>query len=116
MGIVPIWGFQLLVAIGLSFLFRLNKALVIIAANISIPPMIPVIIFVSHVTGAYWMGDKARWISFTTDITPVMIKDSFVQYVWGAITLAIVAGVIFGVLTYGLLKISKRRNKIANSK
>ncbi|MFZ6009870.1 MAG: DUF2062 domain-containing protein, partial [Bacteroidota bacterium] len=36
MGIVPIWGFQLAVAIPLSFLFRLNKALVIIAANISI--------------------------------------------------------------------------------
>ena len=115
MGIVPIWGFQLITAIELSFLFRLNKALVIIAANISIPPMIPVIIFLSHVIGAYWMGDKARWISFNTDITFAMISDSFVQYVWGAITLAIVAGVIFGVLTYGLLKISKRRRNIAKT-
>ena len=115
MGIIPIWGFQLVTAIALSFLFRLNKALVIIAANISIPPLIPVIIFLSNVTGAYWMGDKARWIAFTTDITLAMIKDSFVQYVWGAITLAIIAGVIFGVLTYGLLKITKRRNRIARN-
>ncbi|MES1225118.1 MAG: DUF2062 domain-containing protein, partial [Bacteroidota bacterium] len=41
MGIVPIWGFQLLAAIALAIVLRLNKALVIIAANISVPPMIP---------------------------------------------------------------------------
>lgn len=112
MGIVPIWGFQLAVAIGLSFLFKLNKPLVIIAANISIPPMIPLIIFASHVTGGLWMGDKARWISFTDEITLVMIHDSLAQYVFGAITLAIVGGVIFGVITYGLLKISRRKSNV----
>jgi uncharacterized protein (DUF2062 family) len=111
MGIVPIWGFQLAVAIALSFLFKLNKALVIIAANISIPPMIPLIIFLSHITGAYWMGPRAQRISFSGDITFVMIQDSFTQYVLGAITLAIIAGVIFGVVTYGILKISKRNGK-----
>jgi uncharacterized protein (DUF2062 family) len=58
MGIVPIWGFQLIVAITLSFLLRLNKALVIIAANISIPPMWPLILFLSYEMGKFWMGDK----------------------------------------------------------
>ena len=38
MGIIPIWGFQLVTAIFLAVLFKLNKVLVIIAANISIPP------------------------------------------------------------------------------
>jgi uncharacterized protein (DUF2062 family) len=112
MGIVPIWGFQLLIAITLSFLFRLNKALVIIAANISIPPMIPLIIFISHSIGALWMGRHAQQISFSDEITFVMIQDNFFQYVVGAITLAIASGVIFGVLTYGVIKIirSKRRS------
>ena len=109
MGIAPVWGFQLLIAITLSFLFRLNKALVIIAANISIPPMIPVIIFLSHVTGAFWMGKKAQHISFSTEITFEMIRANFLQYVLGAITLAIVSGVIFGVLTYGSIKLFKSR-------
>ena len=112
MGIVPIWGFQLAVAITLSFLLRLNKALVIIAANISIPPMIPIIIFLSHLTGGLWMGDRARSISFSSDITLVMIQDSIAQYVFGAITLAIVAGVIFGVVTYGLLKLGGRKANV----
>ena len=107
MGIVPIWGFQLIVAIALSFLFRLNKALVIVAANISIPPMIPLIIFLSHRVGSVWMGNNAQPLVFSTDITFAMIQDSFLQYVLGAITLAIAAGVIFGVITYGILKFRK---------
>ncbi len=41
MGIIPIWGFQLLIGIPLAILFKLNKALFILAANISIfPPII----------------------------------------------------------------------------
>lgn len=109
MGIVPVWGFQLLIAITLSFLFRLNKALVIIAANISIPPMWPLIIFLSHSTGALWLGKKAQHISFSSDITLAMMYDNLFQYAVGAITLAIVAGVIFGVLTYGMIKVWKVR-------
>ncbi len=111
MGIVPIWGFQLAVAISLSFLLRLNKPLVIIAANISIPPMIPVILFLSHLAGAFWMGKRAQYISFSSDITFDMIQASFFQYVAGAVTLAIIAGVIFGVVAYGILKLTRRNQK-----
>jgi glycosyltransferase involved in cell wall biosynthesis len=37
MGIIPLWGFQLLIGIPLAVLFRMNKVLFIAAANISIP-------------------------------------------------------------------------------
>jgi uncharacterized protein (DUF2062 family) len=107
MGIVPLWGFQLAIAIALAFAFRLNKALVIIAANISIPPMIPLILFLSHRTGAIWMGDQAQLISFTSGITLEMVHNNFIQYVVGAVTLSIVAGIGFGLVTYILLKIFK---------
>lgn len=108
MGIVPIWGFQLVVAIALAFMLRLNKPLVIVAANISIPPMIPVILFLSHVTGALWMGEDAVALSFNQEITLDLLKHSFMQYVLGATTLAIGAGVIFGLITYGVLRIFRR--------
>lgn len=108
MGIVPIWGFQLGVAITLSFIFRLNKALVIIAANISIPPMIPLILYLSHSTGAFWMGEKAQRISFSSEVTFEMVQNNFVQYALGAVTLAAVAGVIFGGVTYIALKLFMR--------
>ena len=108
MGIVPIWGFQLAAAIAFSFLFRLNKALVIIAANISIPPMIPLILFLSYQMGAIWRGENAGHISFSTEITLDTVKSNLLQYVLGAVSLAITAGVIFGGLTYMALKVFKR--------
>jgi uncharacterized protein (DUF2062 family) len=111
MGIVPIWGFQLITAIALSIFFRLNKALVIIAANISIPPMIPVVIYLSHLTGKIWMGKNAQSISFSDKITLEFIHNNAIQYFSGAITLSIVAGVVFGMVTYLMLKIFKKRQR-----
>jgi uncharacterized protein (DUF2062 family) len=112
MGIVPIWGFQMLVAIAISLVYRLNKTLVILAANISIPPMIPVVLYVSHLTGKIWMGEKAQSISFHDEITFDLVYNNLLQYVCGAVTLAVVTGVFFGGLTYGLLKFSKRKPNI----
>ena len=112
MGIVPIWGFQLIVAISLSILYKLNKALVILAANISIPPLIPLILYVSHLTGKIWMGDRAIDISFTSSITFDTMKKSFIQYVTGAFTLATILGVAAGMVTYAALKMMKRKSKV----
>jgi uncharacterized protein (DUF2062 family) len=108
MGIFPIWGFQMLTAIGISIFFRLNKVLVILAANISIPPLIPIVLYLSHFTGAIWMGDNAQYISFSKGLTLDTMHNYFVQYVIGAITLAFVAGLVFGLLSYGILKLQKR--------
>ena len=109
MGIVPIWGFQLAVGIPLAFLFRLNKVLFILAANISIPPMIPLILFLSHLTGSIWMGSNAQFISFSQEVTFDMMKASFIQYVLGALALACVAGIIFGGIAYIGLRIFRRQ-------
>ncbi len=110
MGIIPIWGFQLVIAIFLAVLLKLNKALVIIAANISVPPMIPVIIFASYKTGALWMGDKAIPFAFNWSLTLDAIKQSLAQYVYGSITLAVLAGAFFGILTFALLKLFSKKS------
>ena len=104
MGIVPLWGFQLAIAIFVAILCKLNKPLVIVAANISIPPMIPVIIFGSYKMGALWMGANAMHINFDNAITLSSIKHNLVQYIYGSITLAIVAAIISGLLTFIFLK------------
>lgn len=108
MGIVPIWGFQLLTAIALSFPLRLNKALVVLAANISIPPMIPFILYLSHQSGAIWMGDKAVEISFDNDLTLELLRASFLQYIVGAVTLAFITGIALTGFCFLLLKILHR--------
>jgi glycosyltransferase involved in cell wall biosynthesis len=110
MGIIPIWGFQLVAAIFLAILFKLNKALVIIAANISIPPMIPVIIFLSIKAGAYWMGSNGFNIDFSKSITIESVSNNLKQYIYGSITLAIIAGCALGLLSYIMLKVFKRKS------
>jgi uncharacterized protein (DUF2062 family) len=109
MGIVPIWGFQLLVAIALALVLRLNKALVIIAANISVPPMIPLLIFLSYKMGGVWVNQHVVNIPFSKSISLEMIRINLVQYIYGSITLAILAGIVFGLLTFILLKFFKRK-------
>lgn len=109
MGIVPIWGFQLLVAITLSILFRLNKTLVIVAANISIPPMIPFILYGSLLTGSLWVGKNAIYPTSIDAINLDFVKMSLFQYVSGAITLAVIAGLAMGFFTYVFLTVIKTK-------
>lgn len=115
MGIIPIWGFQMLVALGLAFIFRLNKALVIIAANISIPPAIPVILYLSYVTGKIWMGENANDLTFNKEITLDTISTDLTQYVFGSITLATASGLFFGILTYLLLKLFHKNRRVVQN-
>ncbi len=108
MGIVPIWGFQLAVAIFLSIIFKLNKALVVFSAHISIPPMIPVVIFLSYKAGEYWMGDRVTNMAFDAHISLKSIGAHLEQYIYGSLTLAVVASLTVGLVTYALLKLLKK--------
>lgn len=108
MGIVPIWGFQMLVALLLSTLFRLNKALVLIAANISIPPMIPLIIFGSFQMGRLWAGTDATFVIFSKNLTPEAMQQNLLQYLYGSVTLAVVAGLTALLVSYVLLTIFRK--------
>ena len=111
MGILPIWGFQLVSAIFLAVLLRLNKGLVIVFANISIPPMIPLIIYASYRFGAFWMPANAQVISLTKTLSLSAIRYNFKQYLAGSISLAIAAGLVTGLITYLLLQLFSKKNQ-----
>jgi glycosyltransferase involved in cell wall biosynthesis len=113
-GILPIWGFQLVLAIFLAILLKLNKPLVIIAANISIPPMIPLIIFLSYKVGAFWMHGNTVDLKLSGAITRETAKLNLQQYIFGSVTLAIVTGAGLGLFAYMLLKFFGRKTSSAN--
>lgn len=115
MGIIPIWGFQLAAAIFLAILFKLNKPIVIVAANISIPPMIPLIIFLSYKMGAFWMGANAMQFDFSSSITLDSIKKNLQQYILGSITLAVFAAVVFGLITFIFLKLIEKKQGVSKT-
>jgi len=114
MGIIPIWGFQLLVGIPLAVLFRMNKVLFIAAANISIPPFIPVIVFLSYYAGFLFVENKTH-LHNLSDITLETININFLQYVIGAIFLAIVAGLCAFALSYMVIG-AVRKEKFVSEK
>jgi uncharacterized protein (DUF2062 family) len=111
MGIIPIWGFQLVSAIFIAVLLKLNKGLVIVFANISIPPMIPLIIYASYRFGAFWMPAGAHTISLTKTLSLSAIRYNFKQYLAGSISLAVTAGLVAGLITYLLLQLFSKKNQ-----
>ena len=107
MGIVPVWGFQLLIGIPLSIYFRMNKVLFLAAANISIPPFIPIIIYGSYKFGGLFYKNGVQLTSFE-NLTLNSIHVNFVQYFIGGTLLAMVAGLAGFLITYLLMVIFRR--------
>ena len=108
MGIIPIWGFQIVTSIALAFIFRLNKVIVLLATNVSIFP--PLIIYLSFVTGAFFFGDNAVEFEYdkafnTDDLNAMMATHAnyLYQYLAGSILLAVSAATVLGLVTYGFL-------------
>jgi len=111
MSIVPIWGYQLITAIALAYLLRLNKVIVIVAANISIPPMIPLILYMSYVTGGYVLSIHNHLV-FSNIINLNWIRNNLFQYILGSLVFAVIAAVFFGLITYTLLRVFRRKPAI----
>lgn len=105
MGIVPIWGYQLVVGFLLAHYFKLNKSIFFLFANISLPPMIPVILYLSYVLGGFLLGNGTWSISMSEISFENM---NFWQYVVGSVALAIIAGFAFGIVSYLLLLMFKK--------
>jgi glycosyltransferase involved in cell wall biosynthesis len=102
MGIIPIWGFQMIVAFALAIFFKLNKTLVLLASNISLPPMIPAIIF-----GSLWCGSLVLHtetiIKFSREISLQSVGNMMLQYIVGSVILATLASVATFLISYVLL-------------
>lgn len=103
-GLSPFWGFHTAGAVFTAILFKLNKAIAILASNISIPPAIPFIIYASYKVGGWWLGANAMHIKFDQLLSPEAIQKNLFQYVIGSLTIAIVVPSIAGLFVYFLAK------------
>lgn len=102
-GIVPIWGFQFALAIFSAIYFKLNKVIVGLSAQISVPPLIPFVLYASVKTGELVLGHKVN-LDFTKLLSVETLNNLYVYYV-GATVLSIVAGVVGYIVTWVLLKV-----------
>jgi glycosyltransferase involved in cell wall biosynthesis len=102
-GIVPIWGFQFALAIFSAIFFKLNKVIVGLSAQISVPPLIPFVLYASVKTGEYVLNKHVN-LDFTKLLSVETLKNLYVYYI-GATVLSIVAGVVGFIVTWVLLKV-----------
>ena len=108
MGIVPVWGFQLLIGIPAAVALKLNKTLFIVAANISIFP--PIIWAASLATGKLLFGNPQWRIDFK-NLKWEEVLQTGKEFFIGGTVLSILAGLIFFAMTYFILSISAPKAK-----
>src|SRR5690554_6237547 len=100
-GIIPIWGFQTIVVMFLAVAFRLNKLLAFAGSNISIPPMIPIIVIAALKIGSLVLNSDID----DEEVSKIVdFKNHIVEYLIGSIILASFAALLVGFVSYFLLK------------
>ena len=110
MGIVPLWGFQLAIGIPLAILMRLNKALFLIAANISIFPITPFWWMASLAVGKWILG-YGEWSLEWHTLSLERVKEEGVAFFLGGGVLAVAMGVIgYLVSLVGMMLFRKKSN------
>jgi glycosyltransferase involved in cell wall biosynthesis len=104
MGIIPIWGYQFVSALIFAHFLKLNKVIVGVAAQISVPPMIPFLLYGSLKTGQFILGKDMSDNILNHIITLETVKQHLYEYVIGSILFAVLMAILFGLTTYVILK------------
>ncbi len=108
MGIVPVWGFQLAIGIPASIFFRLNKALFLLAANISIFPFTPFWWMASLATGKWLLGYKTWSLEWKT-LTLERVTQEGLAFFLGGAALSVAMGVAGYVVTRVALGLFRKK-------
>ena len=111
MGIVPIWGYQMIIAFAIAHLLKLNKILTLVASNISLPPMLPFLIY-----GSYFTGCKVLQVPLEltlSNVTLESVKHSLLPYIVGSFIFAALCSAVVGAVTLGLLTVFRRKKRAA---
>ena len=107
-GIAPIWGYQMIVAAALAHFFRLNKAITLVASNISIPPVAPLIVGIAFILGHWIFTGEVLALSW-----PQMTRASTFKFFWqfliGSIALAVIVATVGTIATYAVARLVKRK-------
>ena len=106
-GIIPIWGYQMIFAGVAAHFMKLNKIVALVFSNISIPPMIPFLLYGSMVAGSIVLNKENIFsidsISFDT------IGPSLNQYIIGSFVLATVSGLVVFAVSLLIMVVCKRK-------
>jgi glycosyltransferase involved in cell wall biosynthesis len=108
MGVLPIWGFQLLIGIPATIFLKLNKALFLLSANISFGPLVAFWIMMSVITGKLVLGQRFAWLDWR-HLTLEQVRNEGIAFFLGGTVLAIVLAVAGYLITYFALTLLRRK-------
>jgi len=108
-GIAPFWGFQLVLALLAASALKVNRVIAGAATNISVPPLIPFILYASIRLGGSVIGSSAGPTVLIRTISLQSVKSCAAQYLVGSILLAILCALAAGGLTYAAASASNWR-------
>lgn len=106
MSVMPIWGFQTIAALGGAKLLRLNKIITMAAANVSLPPLIPFIVYGAMRLGGWALGIEIR-LSLA-DATAESIGGNTLAYGVGSVMLGVALGIAAWPLAWGVVRLIRR--------
>lgn len=105
-GVLPAWGYQMWIAIAVAHLTKLNKVIAVVFSNISIPPMIPFILFGSYFLGCKLLGNPVTLLLEQVTMESVMVN--LWQYILGACALSVILFLTFFIFAYLILSIFRK--------
>ena len=106
-GVSPFWGYQIAMGILFAHFLKLNKAIVVVSSHISLPPLIPFIIYWSYLLGGMFFKSPVE-LSLD-EITLESVSANLLQYVIGSFFLGAVLAVIVFFATYILVTVKRRK-------
>jgi len=108
-GIVPIYGFQTLAAVGLALLFKLNKPLILACTFINNPLLQPVIVLSSVEIGSFLRHGSFHPFKFS-DLSGAHMKEEIFSWVVGSLVLGVMVGGVGAAITAVVVYLKKPAN------
>ena len=108
-GIVPIYGFQTLAAVGAAVFFRLNKPLTVAGTFINNPLLQPAIIVASVEIGYFLQSGSFRRFHLSA-LTGPHIKQELIAFAMGSVVLGVILGGVGAVITAAVIQLKAPRN------
>jgi uncharacterized protein (DUF2062 family) len=107
-GIAPIWGYQMIVAAAAAHMLRLNKAITLVASNISIPPMVPFILYGAMLLG-HWLFTGQRIDISPHDMSRAMSFKYLGEWIVGSVALGIIVAAAGTLATYAVALVVRKK-------
>jgi SAM-dependent methyltransferase len=108
-GIVPIYGFQTLAAVGVALFFKLNKPLTVAGTFINNPLLQPVIVVSSVELGYFLRGGSFRPFHLSA-LTGAHMKEELLAWAMGSVVLGVLVGGVGAALTAVVVRLKAPAN------